>query len=155
MWDIAQILSNDQNTEGAIVSSFSQAATVAAPACWGIGAPANTDVFMFDIWFSTDTAIHWTFAIKQFTSTVALTARSNRYIGPRGGPIAWNFGAQVVAAPATDFNLLDGYAAAGSYTPILNKSWLGLGQGTVLYFITDQVAANCTWTMFGTAYNHP
>jgi hypothetical protein len=153
MWDIPRIISAEQLIQGGYSGSFKLAPTALLPGVWMLQAHASLNCYVWDIHFSTDTAISWT--LFKGSGLADLTNRNpiNLNINNANNPQA-TWSADVVAAPANVGTIMQGFAAANSYFSILNKGWL-LAQGTtyILMLVTGLVAANCTCTMHWTEIN--
>jgi hypothetical protein len=154
LWDIARIISGQQNLQGGYVATFVLQPTALLPANWALGTPFGINAFIWDIFFSTDTAISWTLGVFTVSGSQPLAPQSIRTISPNNPLVASGFGADVVAAPAVTYQIMNGFAPAGWYGSILGKGWLVQQGSEYMALTTGLVAANCAVTFFFTEYSN-
>jgi hypothetical protein len=88
LWDIPRIISGAQNIQGGYVATAVLSPTALLPANWALGTPFGTNAFIWDIFFSTDTAISWTLGVDTVTGSQPLTPGSVRTISPNNPLVA-------------------------------------------------------------------
>ncbi len=148
LWDIPRIVSNRQNLQSGWAGNFTLSPTAVTPACWGINLPSGTNAYIWEILFSSDTAI--SFSVYQVFPASAFTARTaNAFINGGAGPAA-TFRAAVVAAPAVNAQFSSGRVAAGFFGSIVGKGWMVASSSVQLVVVTGTVAATCDCTFFWT-----
>src|ERR1700676_1307409 len=116
MWDIPKIIIGEQNVQAGYAISFKQSPPALLPAVWQLYWSGGIAV-VWHISFSTDTAIQW--ALYPFNGGSGLTARAYKDLGGFGPPANAQFFADVAAAPANGGSLVQGFAAANSFTDCL------------------------------------
>ena len=148
MWDIPRLVSGRYGRGAAFAASAQLAPTALVPALWAIvdpGTPYGT--YVFDIEFSTDTALQWT--LSYLGATPGLAAVTPFNIGNNIQAPQTHAQAAVAALPAGMTTITSGFAGANTYTSILPKAWLNmLAGGTALVVSTSLIPANCICTFW-------
>ncbi len=140
-WDIPHLIRQDNNLTQGFMGGFKLSPTAVLPANWEVRSPNSTHAFIWDIAFSSDTAIE--VQIGHAFPPGNFTGRAFQSILPTGGPsTVCGFGAQVVAA--VGMNLIDGFfIGANQRVQLLHKGWLATDGASSLIVTTSLVAANC------------
>jgi len=150
---VPEIITQSSNLMSGFVATLKLSPTAVLPANWVIGGTSGISALVWDMDFSTDTAIEvkWGRA-----AAAAATGQSTQnLIGPAGSGAQSGFGAQVVGGLAITTLLGGAFCAANMLTPLLGKTWFSTHSGDVLLFQTAAVAANCYLQIYFTEFTEP
>ncbi len=144
--DIPFLLNGESNLTNAYYGGYRLSPTAIAQGIWALSSPSGTSALIFDLWFSTDTAMEVTLMWQPSTS--GLTPRGYQKGKNNAGPSgASAFYASTGAL--TGGNGIDGaFCAANSRQSLVRRMWFPTqSSGTLALITAAGVAANC-WAHF-------
>jgi len=141
MWDLARLQRSPTGTDNSYAVAAQLSPTALLPAVWCLDFPAIPGPKIFRIAFSTDSAIQWTLYVA--AANPAIAALTPYKLGNTINAATITPKGAVIAAPAVVALLDGGYAAANSYTVILQPGWLQAAGNKSVILATTAVAANC------------
>ena len=140
--DIPWLLNSEQGLTNVYYTGYRLSPTVAAQGIWALSTPSGTSALIFDLWFSTDTAMEVQLIYQPSTS--GLTARGYQRGKNANGP---GGNATFYANTGTlsgGFGIDGAFCAANSRQSLVRKFWFPTQSSEAIALVTAAgVAANC------------